>query len=89
MLSSGVREADALGIFLSEVLPASTRHTTYGEWTTCRQRVIAAFIPLEEILQADAASRFQLVPDWHLVPSVFCRVVFLWGTPQIDVFASR
>jgi hypothetical protein len=33
----------------------------------------------------DAASRFQLVPDWHLDPSVFCQVISLWGTPQIDL----
>ena len=29
-------------------------------------RILPAFIPLEENLQADAASRFQLVLDWHL-----------------------
>jgi hypothetical protein len=52
-------------------------------------RVLPAFIPLEENLQADAASRFQLVPHWHLDPSVFGQVVSLWGTPQIDLFASR
>ena len=89
MLSSGVREDGALGISLYEVPPASTRHSPCGEWTTRRLRVISAFIPSEEILQADVASLFQLGPDWHLVPSVFCQVVSLWGTPQIDLFASR
>jgi hypothetical protein len=34
-------------------------------------RILPVFIPSEEILQADAASRFQEVPDWHLVPQVF------------------
>jgi hypothetical protein len=30
--------------------------------------ILSTFIPSEENLQADAASRFQLVPDWHLDP---------------------
>jgi hypothetical protein len=54
-----------------------------------RLRVLPAFIPSEENLQADAASRFQLVPDWHLDSNVFLQMVSLWGTPQIDLFASR
>ena len=89
MLSSGVREDGALGISLYEVPPASTRHSPCDEWTTRRLRVVSAFIPPEGILQADVASLFQPGPDWHLVPSVFCQVVSLWGTPQIDLFASR
>jgi hypothetical protein len=52
-------------------------------------RIIPAFILSEENLQADAASRFQLVPDWHLDPQVFLRISSLWGTPQIDLFALR
>jgi hypothetical protein len=39
--------------------------------------------------QADAASRFQLVPDWHLDTDVFQQILTLWGTPQIDLFESR
>jgi hypothetical protein len=54
-----------------------------------RLRILPAFIPSEENLQADAASRFQLVPDWHLDPNVVHQMVSLWGTPQIDLFASR
>jgi len=54
-----------------------------------RLRVLPAFIPSEENLQADAASRFLLVPDWHLDARVFHQMVSLWGTPQIDLFASR
>jgi hypothetical protein len=46
-------------------------------------------IKTEENLQADAASRFQLVPDWHLDPQIFQRISSLWGPPQIDLFASR
>jgi hypothetical protein len=54
-----------------------------------RLRILPAFIPSEENLQADAASRFQLVPDWHLDSNVVHQMVSLWGTPQIDLFASR
>jgi hypothetical protein len=42
----------------------------------------------EENVQADAASRFQLVPDWHLDPRVFQQISSLWGPPQINLFAS-
>jgi hypothetical protein len=52
-------------------------------------QILPVFIPTEENLQADAASRFQLVPDWHLDPSVVLQMVSRWGTPQIDLFASR
>jgi hypothetical protein len=52
-------------------------------------RVLSAYIPSEENLQADTASRFQLVPDWHLDTNVFRQMVSLWGTPQIDLFVSR
>jgi hypothetical protein len=51
-------------------------------------RIMPAFIPSEENLQADAASRFQLVPDWHLDPHHFQKISSLWGPPQIDLFAS-
>ena len=51
-------------------------------------RIMPAFIPSEENLQADAASRFQLLPDWHLDPLIFRMISSLWGPPQIDLFAS-
>jgi hypothetical protein len=89
-----VRETIALWIFLTEILPASTRHSSIL-WRVDntaalahvrkeggligrdlleeaermilhhqRQlRILPAFILLEENVQADAASRFQLVPD--------------------------
>jgi hypothetical protein len=50
-------------------------------------RIMPAFIPTEENVQADAASRFQLVPDWHLDPRVFRQIWSLWGPPHIDLFA--
>jgi hypothetical protein len=52
-------------------------------------RILPAFLFSEENVQADAASRFQLVPDWHLDPYVFQLISSLWGPPQIDLFASR
>jgi hypothetical protein len=51
--------------------------------------LLPAFIPSEENLQADAASRFQSIPDWHLPPRVFLQISALRGLPQIDLLASR
>jgi hypothetical protein len=51
--------------------------------------LLLAFFPSEENLQADAASRFQSIPDWHLSPKVFLQVSALRGLPQIDLFASH
>jgi hypothetical protein len=45
-------------------------------------RILPAFIPSEENIQADAASRFQLVPDWHLDPQVFHLISTLGFTPD-------
>jgi hypothetical protein len=50
--------------------------------------ILPAFIPSEENVQAGAASRFQLVPDWHLDPHVFHLISSLWDPPQIDLFSS-
>jgi hypothetical protein len=49
---------------------------------SCQLRILPAFIPSEENLQADAASHFQLVPDWHLDPQVFRQISSLWGPPR-------
>jgi hypothetical protein len=98
-----VKQISALWIFLTEILPASTRVTSIL-WRIdntvalahirkegglrgrplleaaerillqAHQRqlcILPAFIPSEENVQTDAASRFQLVPDWHLAPDVF------------------
>jgi hypothetical protein len=56
---------------------------------SCRLRFLPAFIPSEVNLQDDAASRFRPVPVWLLVSNVVSQMVSLWGTPQIDLFASR
>jgi hypothetical protein len=51
--------------------------------------LLPAFIHSEENIQADAASRFQSIPDWHLSPRVFLQISALRGLPQINLFASR
>jgi hypothetical protein len=48
----------------------------------CPLRLLPAFIPLEENIQADAASRFQSIPVFHQISS-------LRSPPLIDLFASR
>jgi hypothetical protein len=52
-------------------------------------RLLPVFIPSEENIQADAASRFLSIPDWHLAPRVFHQILSLKGPPLIDLFASR
>jgi hypothetical protein len=116
-----VKEIGVLWIFLTRILPPSTRQTSILwridntaalshirkesglkgrillEWAEkilllAHQRhlcFLSAFIPSVENLQADAASRFQSLPDWHLSPEVFLQITALRGLPQIDLFASR
>lgn len=52
-------------------------------------RIFPVFLPSAENLLADAASRFQDLPDWHLHPDLFQRLVRLWGLPEIDLFATQ
>ena len=51
-------------------------------------RILPVYVPSEENLLADAASRFQSLPDWHLNPSVFNMICRRWGSPVIDLFAT-
>jgi hypothetical protein len=44
---------------------------------------------LEENIQADAASRFQSIPNWHLSPKVFDLISSVRVLPLIDLFVSR
>ena len=53
-----------------------------------RIRIYPVFVSSEENLLADAASRFQTLPDWHLPEATFRRIVRRWGLPAIDLFAS-
>jgi hypothetical protein len=52
-------------------------------------RLFPVYIPSEENLQADAALKFESLPDWHLSPSVFWRICAALGTSQINLFASK
>ena len=52
-------------------------------------RITSAFVPTEENILADAASRNLQVADWHLLPSIFLRLTRVFGTPEIDLFASQ
>jgi hypothetical protein len=56
---------------------------------SCRMRLLPAFFPSEGILREGVASRFRPVPVWHLDSNVVSQMVSPWGTPQIDLFASR
>ena len=54
-----------------------------------RIRILPAYVPTDENLVADAASRFQSLPDWHLLPLVFDRICRRWGLPEVDLFATE
>jgi hypothetical protein len=47
------------------------------------------YISTGEDILADAASRFQEIPDWHHHPFVFQAIAARWGLPMIDLFASN
>ena len=52
-------------------------------------RILPVYVPSEENLLADAASRFLDLPDWHLRHDLFLRLISLWGQPTIDLFATE
>ena len=51
-------------------------------------KIVPVYIPSEENLHADFASRFKSLPDLHLHPKIFKKICSLWEIPQIDLFAS-
>jgi hypothetical protein len=51
--------------------------------------ILPVYIPTGENILADATSRFQEIPDWHLHPFVFQAIAARWGLPVIDLFASN
>ena len=53
-----------------------------------RFRILPVFIPTEEGLHADAASRFQSLPVWLLPPAIFNAIRLRWGCPVIILFAT-
>jgi hypothetical protein len=52
-------------------------------------RILLIYIPTEENILADAASRFQEIPDWRLHPNMFQAIAARWGLPVIDLFARN
>jgi hypothetical protein len=52
-------------------------------------RILQVYIPTGENILADAASRFQEIPDWHLHSFVFQAIAARWGLPMIVLFASN
>jgi hypothetical protein len=51
--------------------------------------ILPVCIPTEENILADAASRFQEIPDWRLHSNVFRAITTRWGLPVIYLFASN
>ncbi|XP_077989926.1 uncharacterized protein LOC144444386 [Glandiceps talaboti] len=61
------------------------------EWCIARQIWISAtYLPGAENIEADTASRqFNDNIEWMLQPTIFNKIVDIWGNPDIDLFASR
>jgi hypothetical protein len=51
--------------------------------------LLPVYIPTGENILADAASRFQEIPEWQVHPFVFQAIAARWGLPKIDLFASN
>ncbi|XP_063543140.1 uncharacterized protein LOC134751595 [Cydia strobilella] len=47
------------------------------------------FIPGRYNTEADRLSRFRGQSEWHLLSPATHQIFQVWGTPQIDLFASR
>ena len=62
-------------------------------WSFCEDRelwLVAAHIPGEENVEADFVSRnFTDNTEWALNTHIFQKIVDTWGSPEIDMFASR
>ena len=61
------------------------------EWAIARRNWLSAsFTPGTQNIAADRLSRkFTAGPEWHLNRSIFSGISALFGTPSIDLFASR
>jgi hypothetical protein len=68
-------------------------HTAKAVWETCRLANIAIGMSYVQGLhneRADALSRMRRDhSDWKLHPDLFRALTLLWGTPEIDLFATR
>lgn len=47
------------------------------------------YLPGKYNNQADHLSRHRVTPEWHLLPTCVNTVFAKWGTPVIDLFASK
>jgi len=52
-------------------------------------RILPVRIPSIYNCLADALSRGQLPPEWHLLPPAVFQIAAVWGHPSLDLFASR
>ena len=52
-------------------------------------RILPVFLSSAENFLADAASRFQELPDWSLPEEAFHLIVQRWGLPEIDLRISN
>lgn len=75
------------------VLSAECNREAKLIWEYCEQNsmwLIPAHIPGKLNVQADLASRkFSDDTEWELAPRIWGKIVKNWGTPTIDMFASR
>jgi hypothetical protein len=46
------------------------------------------YIPGIANVEADALSRSRVITEWSLLSGIFRRLFLLWGTPNVDLFAS-
>lgn len=51
--------------------------------------LIAHYIPSNYNSIADNLSRQKNIPDWHLSKVATRKIFKVWGTPQVDLFASK
>lgn len=49
----------------------------------------AQYLPGRFNCLADHLSRGRRLPEWHLLPAVTDKLFQYWGTPDVDLFASR
>ena len=66
---------------------------TQDIWEFCKQHdywISAAFIPGRENIKADQASRiFNTQAEWMIPDSIFHKLCNKFGSPEVDLFASR